>query len=121
MKSSSSRWMATPKLSPPSPPIESAASTGTTWLTQERYTPFPETARRPWKIRLDPDWHIEQQKKFEAEKNDDAAALHRSFEQHARGVVAVDYNRRDQGYWHFVAAALLKPPVPKAVEIEAKK
>jgi len=30
-------------------------------------------------------------------------------------VVAVDYNRWDQGYWHFVAAALLKPPVPKAV------
>jgi len=32
-------------------------------------------------------------KKFEAEKNAYAAALHRSFEQHARGVVAVDYDR----------------------------
>ena len=48
-------------------------------------------------------------------------ALHRSFERQARGVVAVDDNRWDQAYWHFVAAALLKPPVPKAVEIEPKK
>ena len=47
-------------------------------------------------------------KKFEAEKNAYTATLHRSFEQHARGVVAVDYNRR-------------KPPVPKAVAIEAKE
>jgi len=55
------------------------------------------------------------------------AALNRAFEQHARGVVAVDYNRcrhsgrsRDPARW-LVAAALLKPPVPKVVENEAKK
>ncbi len=63
------------------------------------------------------DWLVEQRIKFEKENNAYAAALHRSFEQQARGVVAVDYNQFDKAYWHFVAAALLKPPVPKAVEI----
>jgi len=80
-----------------------------------------ERFMRLWKTRPDSDWHVEQQEKFEAEKNVYAAALHRSFEQHARGVVAVDYNRWDQRYRHVIAAALLKPPVPKAVEIEATK
>ena len=47
--------------------------------------------------------------------------LRRSFEQNARGVVAFDYNQFDRAYAHFIAAALLKPPVPKAVEIESKK
>ena len=84
-----------------------------------------ERLMRLWRTRPDPDWHAEQRKKFEAEKNAYAAALHRSFEQHARGVVAVDYDRwkatgrsRDPARWSS-AAALLKPPVPKAVEIEA--
>lgn len=80
-----------------------------------------ERQMRLWKTRPDPDWHVEQRKKFESEKNGYAAALHRSFEQHARGVVAVDYSQFDNAYWHFVAAALLKPPDPKAVEIEPKK
>jgi len=59
--------------------------------------------------------------KFEAKKNPYAAALHRSFEQHARGAVAFDYNQFDKAYAHFVAATILTPPAPKAVEIEAKK
>ena len=37
-------------------------------------------------------------------------------EQQARGVVAVDYNQFDKAYWHFMAAALLKPPVPNVVD-----
>ena len=41
---------------------------------------------RLWKTRPDPDWHVEQRKKFEAENNDYAAALHRSFEQQARNI-----------------------------------
>jgi len=36
-------------------------------------------------------------------------------------VAAFDYNQFDKAYTHFVAAALLKPPAPKAVEIEPKK
>jgi len=80
-----------------------------------------ERLMRLWKTRPDPDWHVEQQKKFEAEKNPYAAALHRSFEQQARGVVAFDYNQFDKAYAHVIAAALLKPPAPKAVEIEPKK
>jgi len=35
-------------------------------------------------------------------------------------VVAFDYNQFDKAY-DFLAAALLKPPVPKAVEIVPKK
>jgi len=77
--------------------------------------------RNRWRTRPDPDWHVEQQKKFAEEKNAYAAALHRSFEQQARGVVAFDYNQFDKAYAHFIAAALLKLPVPKAVEIEPKK
>lgn len=76
-----------------------------------------ERQMRLWATRPDPNWHIEQRIKFEKEGNVYAAALHRSFEQQARGVVAMDYNQFDKAYWHFVAAALLKPAVPKAVEI----
>jgi len=50
-----------------------------------------------------------------------AAALRRSYEQHAHGMVDFDHNQFDRAYAHFVAAAMLKPPVPKAVEIEPKK
>ncbi len=80
-----------------------------------------ERLMRLWATRPDPDWHVEQRIKFEKENNAYAAALHRSFEQQARGVVAVDSNQFDKAYWHFVAAALLKPPVPKAVEIVKEK
>jgi hypothetical protein len=41
--------------------------------------------------------------------------------QQARGVVAVDYNQFDKAYWHFVAAALLKPPVPRAPDLVPMK
>jgi hypothetical protein len=69
------------------------------------------------KTRPDPDWNAEWQRWFALRKIDHAVALHRSFEQQARGVVAFDFNQWDKAYWHFVAAALLKPPVPKAPEI----
>jgi len=80
-----------------------------------------ERLMRMRRIRPDPDWHVEQQMKFETEKNPYAAALQRSFEQHDRGLMAFENNQFDKAYAHFLAAALMKPPVPKAVEIESKK
>ena len=71
-----------------------------------------EQLRRRWLTRPDPEWHVQQRERFEAEKNVYAAALHRSFEQHARGVVAFDYHQYDKAYAHFLAAALLKPTPP---------
>ena len=61
--------------------------------------------------------HLERREKFEAEKNPCAAALQRSFEHHARTVVAFDCNQFDKAYAHFVAAVILKPLSPEQQEL----
>jgi len=73
------------------------------------------------KARPDLFWHRKQAEL--AEKNDSpyAAAFHRSREQHALGFLAEERYDMVTAVWHYANAALLKPPVPKAVEIEPKK
>ena len=87
-------------------------------LEAESELAHSEKMRRRYTTRPDPDWHIEQSTRFEKEGSTYAAALHRSFEQQARGVAAVDYNQFDKAYWHFISAALLKPKIPESLSIE---
>jgi WD40 repeat protein/serine/threonine protein kinase len=59
--------------------------------------------------RPDPHWHEAKNKEFEKQNNPFAAAFHRSWEQHARGVLAFEAGDFQRAYAHFVAAAALKP------------
>ena len=68
-----------------------------------------ELARRLWLTRPDPQWHVQKRQEFLKEKNAYAAALHHSWEQHARGVVAFDSGDFNKALAHFIAAAALKP------------
>ena len=72
-----------------------------------------ERLRRLWLTRPDPDWHIERQKELAAAGNAFGAALQRSFEQHARGVLALEAGDTSQAFAHFIAAAILKPQPPE--------
>jgi hypothetical protein len=84
--------------------------------------PSPEEiTRRLWLTRPDPEWHVARAKQFADQNYTYAAALHRSFEQQARGIVACDYNQFDKAFWHFVAAAALKPKLPKCPETAPMK
>ena len=49
---------------------------------------------------------------FLQENNGYAAALHHSWEQHSRGVLAFERYDFDQATAHFLAAAALKPQPP---------
>jgi WD40 repeat protein len=73
-----------------------------------------ERARRLWATRPDPDWHAARANQFGV-ADPAAAALHRSFEHHARGVLALEDGDPARAWWHFVAAAALRRP-PKPVE-----
>jgi hypothetical protein len=67
-----------------------------------------ELSFRRWVTTPVPGWHIE--KRIEAEKNNYpfAVAFHRSWEQHARGVLAFEAGDFQHAYAHFIAAAALK-------------
>jgi WD40 repeat protein len=67
--------------------------------------------------RPDPDWHVTRQRELTAEGNSYGAALHRSFEHHARGVLALDDGDLDRAWWHFIVAVALKPAPPPAPQI----
>lgn len=68
---------------------------------------------RRWMTRPDPQWHIEQRKRFEKEQNHFAAHFHRVAEERARAVVASDEGKLDESYWHLVAAAVLQSQKPR--------
>ena len=85
-----------------------------TWAAAgEPLTP-QELAFRRWVTRPDPEWHVEKRLEAEKENNTFAAAFHRSWEQHARGVLALEAGDFNMAYAHFVAAAALKPKAPDA-------
>ncbi len=72
-----------------------------------------EVARRRWLARPDPEWHGKLAGQFDKANNPFAAALHRSFEQHARGVLAFEVGDFDRAWGHFIIAAVIKPQPPK--------
>jgi WD40 repeat protein len=76
-----------------------------------------EVARRLWLTRPDPDWHVLRQEELAAVGNTYGAALHRSFEHRARGVLALEAGDFDRAWGHFVVAAALAPapPTPPAI------
>ena len=65
-----------------------------------------------WLTQPDPDWHIQRQKELTAEGNTYGAAVHRAFEQHARGVLAFEAGDFDRAWGYLIAAAALKPAIP---------
>jgi WD40 repeat protein len=75
-----------------------------------------ERQRRLWLTRPDPDWHIQRQKELSAEGNSYGAALHRSLEARACGILALESGDVDRAWGSFITAAALKPPIPSAAE-----
>jgi WD40 repeat protein len=70
-----------------------------------------EIAHRRRLLRPDPMYHLAQAQQAERENNRFAAAVHRALEQRARGHLALAVGDFDRAWGHFLAAALLRPPV----------
>jgi hypothetical protein len=76
-----------------------------------------ERLHRLWLTRADPNWHVRRWNGLVHEGNAYGAALHRSLEQRARGVLALEAGDLDRAWGHFIVAAALKPAPPPTPEI----
>jgi WD40 repeat protein/tRNA A-37 threonylcarbamoyl transferase component Bud32 len=77
-----------------------------------------EILRRYRLTRPDPEWHRQRQQELAAEKNHYGAALHRSFEARARGVMALDFGQFGEGMMHLAVAEKLMPNTPATPEFD---
>jgi WD40 repeat protein/tRNA A-37 threonylcarbamoyl transferase component Bud32 len=77
-----------------------------------------EILRHYWLTRPDPEWHRQRQQELAAEKNDYGAALHRSLEARARGIVALDFGQFGEGMMHLGVAEKLMPRTPATPEFD---
>jgi eukaryotic-like serine/threonine-protein kinase len=87
---------------------------GSDWAVPGFKLDKEERVRRRWLTRPDPQWHVQKRNEFLKEKNAYAAALHQSWEQHARGVIALDRGDAKSAADFFRAAAASRPKPPPA-------
>ena len=88
------------------------------WDSRPRSTTLDaeEMAYRRYLTRPRPELHTEEAARL-AKDDPFAAAMQRSFEQRARGALAFEAGDFDKAQAHFITAALLKPKLPKWLDI----